>query len=297
MPPTLTEAHPPIPLCELVPALADFASLPEPQKLALVDRLVAAHPIVSMDWGSGWHFRRARLLRAEEVPATVDEVIWRKGVPARIGRANPAGFQVLYLADRPDTAFQEILHHAPEDALSTHNMMLAEFGIRDSSRVRIAPVGELLQVQRTGRGFFAGDASHHLSNLLNVCSPDDAKALLITDSFLLKCLTNRDNDYRLSSHVAMSIFAKLPADSTIAYPSVRQLGAINLAVRTETFWNDWGLSSVRRGRAEHLAQGFYRFSDVRHVSGITVAGALCWRDDPDVENSVVMLGPAWTPSI
>jgi len=296
MPPTLTEVHPPIPLCELVSALAGFASLPAPQKLALVDRLVAAHPIVSMDWGAGWRFRRARLLGADEIPATVDEVIWRKGVPARIGRANPAGFQVLYLADRPDTAFQEILHHAPQDASSPHTMMLAEFVIHDDCRVRIAPVGELSQIQRTGRGFLAGDASQHLSNLLNACSLDDAKALLITDSFLLQCLTNGANDYGLSSHVAMSIFAKLPTVSTIAYPSVRQLGAINLAVRTETFWNDWGLRSVRRGRAEHLAQGFYRFSDVRHVDGITVDGALRWREDPDVENSVVVLGPAWTPS-
>ncbi|TPJ81888.1 RES domain-containing protein [Mesorhizobium sp. B2-5-13] len=296
MPPTLTQAHPPIPLRELVPALAGFASLTEPQRQALLDRLIAAHPIVSMDWGAGWRFRRARLLGAEEIPATVDEVIWRKGVPARIGRANPAGFQVLYLADRPDTAFQEVLHHAPDGASSTHSMMLAEFVIHDERRVRIAPVGELLQVQRTGRGFLAGDASHHLSGLLNACGPDEAKALLITDSFLLQCLTNRENDYGLSSYVAMSIFARLPAVSTIAYPSVRQLGAINLAVRTETFWNDWGLSSVRRGRVEHLAQGFYRFSDVRHVDGITVGGSLRWREAPDVENSVVVLGPAWTPS-
>ena len=296
MPPTLTEAHPPTPLRELVPALAGFASLPEPQKRALLDRLIAAHPIVSMDWGSGWRFRRARLVGAEEIPATVDEVIWRKGVPARIGRANPAGFQVLYLADRPDTAFQEVLHHATKGASSTHSMMLAEFVIHDGRRLRIAPIGELLQVQRTGRGFLAGDASHHLSNLLNACSLDDAKALLITDSFLLQCLTNRDDDYELSSYVAMGIFAKLPAVSTIAYPSVRQLGAINLAVRTETFWDDWGLSSVRCGQAEHLAQGFYRFSEVRQVDGITIGGSLRWREAPDVENSVVVLGPAWTPS-
>lgn len=133
----------------------------------------------------------------------MDEVIWRKGVPAKIGRANPAGFQVLYLADRPDTAFQEVLHHAPETSSSP--VMLAEFVIHDDRRVRIAPVGELLQVQRTGRGFLAGDASHHLSNLLNACSPDEAKALLITDSFLLQCLTNRENDYELSSYVSMSI--------------------------------------------------------------------------------------------
>jgi hypothetical protein len=82
----------------------------------------------------------------------------------------------------------------------------------------------------------------------------------------------------------------------IAYPSVRQVGAINLVVRTETFWDDWDLRSVRRGHVEHLAQGFYRFSDVGHVDGITVGGALRWREEPDVENSVVVLGPAWTPS-
>jgi hypothetical protein len=94
----------------------------------------------------------------------------------------------------------------------------------------------------------------------------------------------------------MSIFDKFPAVSAVSYPSRRQLGAINFAVRVEQFWQSWGLGSVRRGRAIHLAQGYYRFAEVMHVDGVTIAGALRWRDEPDErENVVVQLGPLWRP--
>ena len=105
---------------------------------------------------------------------------------------------------------------------------------------------------------------------------------------------NEQDDYELSSIVAMSIFDKRPGVSVVAYPSRRQLGAMNFAVRVERFWENWGVVSVRRGRAIHLAQGYYRFADIRHVDGITSGGTLKWKDEV-AENSTVMLAPPWTP--
>lgn len=70
----------------------------------------------------------------------------------------------------------------------------------------MVPVGELAQIQRTGRGFLAGDPSSVLSDMINACDRDEAKALLITDAFLLERLTNRGDDYELSSCVPKSIF-------------------------------------------------------------------------------------------
>jgi hypothetical protein len=62
-------------------------------------------------------------------------LIWHKDVPATLGRANPAGYRVLYLADRIDTALKET-HIADDPAV------VSEFSIREHHNVRIAPIGE-----------------------------------------------------------------------------------------------------------------------------------------------------------
>lgn len=288
-PPTITRAHPPLPLGELTDLIKDFHGAATSRKQETIRRLVAAHPILNLKWGPEWRYRRARLLRDDEVPETVDEVIWRKGVPASLGRANPAGFQVLYLADRVETALSEV-------RAVDQSAMIAEFVILPGRQIHLAPIGELARIQRTGRGYLSGSASSGINDLLNACDLDEAKSLLITDAFLFECLTNPDDDYELSSSVVMAIYDKNPAISAVAYASRRQLGAINFAVRIERFWEDWGLISVRRGRATHLALGYYRFDDIRHADGIMKSGRLVWNDEPQVEQSVALLDPPWTPA-
>jgi hypothetical protein len=206
-----------------------------------------------------------------------------------LGRANPAGFQVLYLADRRDTAFSE-------KGIKNDDVILAEFAILPDQAIHIAPIGERAMIQRTGRGSLCGDASPEIMRIINACDGDAAKSLLITDAFLFRCLTNTANNYELSSTVAMGMFNKLPFLSAVAYPSRRQMGALNFAVRIEDFWSHWGISAVRRGRAVHLAEGYYKFTNVRHVSGITVSGELRWDMANDVEDSVALLQPLWIPS-
>lgn len=284
--PTIAQQFSPVPLDELTQTISAFSSKSMSEKQAIIRRLVAAHPVYNLAWGPTWRYRRARLLRPNEVPATVDELIWRKGAPASLGRANSAGFQVLYLADRVDTAFREV-------RAVDHTAMIAEFEILPGRSIHIAPIGELARIQRTGRGYLSGEASKAINDFLNACDRDDAMSLLITDSFLLECLANEQDDYELSSTVAMGIFDKRPGVSVVAYPSRRQMGAMNFAVRVEQFWDNWGVVSVRRGRAIHLAQGYYRFVDTRHVDGITYGGALKWKDEVS-ENSTLLLAPPWT---
>jgi hypothetical protein len=289
--PTITEKHPPFPLKELVAAIADFPDLAPSDKQVFIKKLVMRHPILSVKWGGKWRYRRARLLAYPETPNSVDELIWRKGVPAALNRANPAGFQVLYLADRADTAFSEICAKDHPD----NPVVLTEFSFLPGHGNEIIPIGELNQIHRTGRGSLTRDASSTLTSMLNACSRDEATSLLITDSFLLDCLMNRDDDYELSSCVAMSMFDKFPSIPTVAFPSMRLPGAINFAVRADKFWDDWGIFSARRGRAVHLAQDYYRFTDIRHVTGIRRNGRLEWATNLDTDYSCIQLGPLWNP--
>lgn len=262
--------------------------MPMAEKKAFVGELVELHPLLNFHWTNGWRYRRARKLGADEFPSSVDEVIWRKDAPASLGRANPAGFQVLYLADRQDTALREA-------RVEQNSVAIAEFEIRSDRTIRVCPIGELLQVQRTGRGFLAGDASPKITGLLNACSFDEARSLLITDAFLFECVCGQD-DYELSSHVVKLIFDKLPGVTAIGYSSRRQLGAINFAVRAETFWQDWGLRGVRRAEARHLAQGFYALDRVHHVQRVSPEGSFRWSEEPAREGVMEALTSLWTPA-
>ncbi|CAG4890628.1 hypothetical protein LMG31841_01169 [Paraburkholderia saeva] len=288
---TLTQTFPPLPLEELLCEISTFQEKPFVEKQALIRRLVDAHPILSLTWGPGHSYRRARRLHAgESLPSEVDGVIWRKDIPAKAGRANAAGFPVLYLADNAETAFSEV-------GISDDQVVLAEFEIQPNKTVQIAPIGEMRQIQRTGRGALSGGGSRAISDLLNACGVEEARSLLIADAFLYDCLMNPDDDYSVSSLVAMNIFGKLPDVSVIAYPSRRQTGALNFAVRVEGFWDRWGVSAVRCGRAVHLKYGYFRFHDVRHVVGITVSGSMRWDNNIVVPSLSNVLRPLWRPRV
>lgn len=290
VPPSITEQYPPLPLDEAVELVAGFGEAEPEAQHAIIQRFVDVHPILCLEWGEGWRYRRARSLDPAERPTNVSELIWRADVPAKLGRANPAGFQVLYLADRRDTALSEI-------RVSEQHVAITDFTIRSGHALRLAPVGEMTQIQRTGRGFLAGDASPAVTALINVCEADAGRSMLIADAFLLECLTNGDDDYALSSKVALAIFEKLPQVAAIAYPSRRQFGALSFAVRVDRVWESWGIFSVRRAHAKHLAMGYYALTEVRHVTGIYGNGDLEWDEglDPNSE-TVVQLDPPWRPA-
>lgn len=181
-----------------------------------------------------------------------------------------------------------------EARVTNHRAVLTDFEILPEQKIRVAPIGELTTIQRTGRGFLSGEASDGLTGMLNACELEAAKSLLIADAFLLECLSEPENCYEISSYVAMSIFDKLPAISAIAYPSYRQYGALNFAARVERFWDHWGIRAVRCVKANHLSHGYFKQAETKQVFGITSAGGLCWNETADIENSVVLLDPLWT---
>jgi hypothetical protein len=285
-PPTITERFPPLPLDRVIALIEQFPAAGAVARLETIEALVTAHAILCYDWGQDWRYHRARTVKPGTVLEHVHELIWRSDVAPTIGRANPAGFPVLYLADRRDTALNEV-------GATNSDVVLTEFRIRPECSARIAPIGELLSVQRTGRGYLAGSDVAMLNGLINACDQDEARSMLIVDAFLFSCLTNTDDDYELSSSVALAVFNKLPEVSAVAFPSRRQYGAVNFAIRQETVWRDWGIVSVRAGHAQHLAMGYFDLSDIRHVTGITHAGGLVWSVETSQEDSVLLLDPPW----
>ena len=285
-PPTITQQFPPLPLDEVVARIKHFDDVDLDERLDTIRAFVRVHPIMCYDWGGDWRYPRARKVEYGQMLANVSELIWRSDVPARLGRANPAGFPVLYLADRLDTALSEI-------RLDEGDVVLTEFRIRDGHSARVAPIGEMATIQRTGRGYLAGADAAIFTDLINACKPDAARSMLIVDAFLLACLANTEDDYAVSSAVALAMFEKLPSLAAVVFPSRRQTSALNFAVRPEAFWRDWGIVSVRSAHARHLAMGYYGLSNILHVSGITHSGSLVWDDDVEEQEQIKLLDPPW----
>ena len=174
-------------------------------------------------------------------------------------------------------------------------VVIAEFQIRPQRGIFICPIGELSWIVRNGRGFLSGGASPILSSMLNGCAPRDSRSLIIADAFLYEEMTGHD-DYHRSSRVAGAIFKKLDRVSAIAFSSRRQLGAINLAVKADTFWENWGLTSVRRAYAEHLALGFYGLTQVISVTGVHHSGKFQWQENATDEEVRILLKPPYFPA-
>jgi hypothetical protein len=276
-----------LPLAEVVERIQAFEHAPSEDKVDTIRALVNSHLIMSLTWGDGWRFRRARVLHPGQMVHSVDDLIWRAGVPARVGRANAAGFGVIYLGDRRDTALREI--HTEDD-----DVVMSEFSIRSDRTMMVAPIGEQIQVQRTGRGFLAGEYSPEITRRMNAMEPSEGKAMVMIDAFLLDVLTSAEDNYDLSSEVAVAIFDKVPHLDSVCFPSKRQFGALNFAVRIERFWDRWGVVAVQRAHVRHLAQGFYHLTEGRDVIGIYRDGTLEWdsviHPAPD---GVMKLEPPW----
>ncbi len=285
---TITTKFPPLPLDELITRIKRFETASLEKKYELLTDLIGVHPTIGVDFSKGSVFKRARMINEEDYPELVQDLLWRVEGVARTGRANPEGFPVLYIADRQDTAFGEI-------HIDGHFVLLTELQIREGTKCRIVPIGEFLRIQRTGRGTLTGDLSFAINNMLNSCRREDAQSLLITDAFLFECMIKDDDQYQISSFVAKSIFEKDRKNSAIAYPSAKQYGAVNLAVRADDFWKSWAIIGARRMYVRHLALGYYESSRTEHVMGVTRLGKLIWGKGIIDNSSSHRLEPPWYP--
>lgn len=287
IPPTITQAYPPLDLDELVSGINRFPYMSLDGKRIFIDRLVNIHPALNLEWGPGHHFRRARKLDIGALPEAVADVIWPNDGSAELGRGNPEGVRRLYLADRQDTALCEA-------RVKNGWVVIARFDIRPGHSAFIYPIGEINQIARTGRGFLTGGASDEVSRRINACPLREQRSLVLTDAFIYEQMVGHD-EYEISSHIATAIFNKRPNLSAIAYSSRRHEGALNLVVRTETFWENWGLLSVKRAYARHLALGFYELGQITHVEGIYNSGKFRWEEHADSDEAHLFLDPPFFP--
>lgn len=278
-----------MPIKDLLNRIEGFEKSSLDEKHLLISELVNIHPILSQNYSADHVFKRVRKITDQDYPEKTQDLLWRPDGVANIGRANPEGFSVLYVADRLDTALKET-------NVKSDFVLVSELRVREGYSCRVSPIGEMMHIQRTGTGYLSGGSGKIISDNINACARKDVVPLLIADAFLYECLLKDDDSYVVSSFVAKTIFDKINDISAIAYPSARQYGAVNFAIRTDHFWNSWSIVAARKMHARHLAYGYYETSQTEHVTGITRLGKLVWEKGLIEDNTSVRLDPPWFPS-
>ena len=112
--------------------------------------------------------------------------------------------------------------------------------------------------------------------MLQACDIDDARVLLLIDSFLSDLMASQDIDYQETAALTKALFVRMPNAKAIGYPSVKCRGGMNLAVKPDNFWNDWMLKMVTSTIFESPGYGIYKPLSRKNVKGITSAGDLQW---------------------
>jgi len=286
---TITQKHPPLALDELISGIKVFPDSDIEQKYEFISTLINIHPLLTVNWGKGSFYHRARNMENNSTPiGDVSEILCPPKEKRTFGRIDSNEHEILYMAYGRNTAFNEL-------KISDNNFRyyaVATFEI--SETLNVFPIGELSRIQTTGRGILAGDASSSINGMLNSCSRNEAIRLLITDKFLSECLMG--DDYNITSYVASCLFTKQPEISVIAYPSKQLIGGVNFAVKAPRIWDSMGINAIRYTQARHLACGYFEEKNTRHVIGIKHSGSLVWEDhNLGDEYYTELLEPIWKP--
>jgi len=120
-------------------------------------------------------------------------------------------------------------------------------------------------------------------------------SLIVADHFLAKLLNNKVGDYQLSNMVAQALFEKLDKLNAVAYQSQCCEGGMNLAVKAEGFWDDWGLEAVELSQMTHLACGIYQHRKIYEVTKINEVGEFTWSESDSESLTSTIFPNLWWP--
>jgi hypothetical protein len=206
-----------------------LSSVSESSFCYAIEPLLAEYEILSLEYGRGSIFWRARLIDGE-IYKNIADLDYPPPMLARQGRLNNAGEPCFYIAACKETALAEV--GATEGQL----VQIAGFRINNDSLIRLAVIGEYANVQKNGYMHFAGkDPDMAITKTLNYMPRQTALKKIYIDKFFASILADPDasaNGYMFSRALARSIYSRIGAEGII-FPSVKDRGGFNIAVQAE----------------------------------------------------------------
>ncbi|EPK3482628.1 RES family NAD+ phosphorylase, partial [Acinetobacter baumannii] len=191
-----------------------------------IEKALDCYQVLSFNFERGSVFWRARKIQSNFYKH-IDDLSYPPKDLVNCGRINDKESPFFYLASRRETALAEI--NSKENDI----IQLAGFKIKENENLRIAVVGEFWNVFKTGYVKFLGqDPKGCINRLINSSSKDLARNLIYIDKYFSEILADTkavENEYLFTRTLSNKLLKKAHTDA-IAYPSVKDAGAYNLAV-------------------------------------------------------------------
>lgn len=245
-----------------------------------VDPLFKEYEILSLNFGRGSMFWRARPIEVEIYP-NISGLDYPPPDVAKQGRLNDRGAPCFYIAARKETALAEV--GAREGQL----IQLAGFRIKNESPIRLAVIGEYANVQKNGYMHFAGrDPEMAIAKILNAMPRQDALKKIYIDKFFASVLADPDasaTGYMFSRALGQSIYSRVAAKG-IVFPSVKDRGGFNIAVQAEPSdesFHNVSCLVVCMGKARKF--GLIEFTIVKSAERLDDEGNFVWLEGGDPE--------------
>jgi len=234
------------------------------------------YKLMNIELGRGDTFWRARFSQAEPWKTINDMSYPPAEYVISSGRLNDSHIPCLYAATQIETALHEI--GVKENDL----VQVVGFRVKNETPIRIARVGELLHVNKTGYLRLTGnDPDGTTQRYLNSLGPDRGRRVLYIDAFLSDILSDvkaREIDYIRSRAVASMVYRN-PKTDGIIFPSVKDNLGMNISLHAkavDTKIHPVSCQQVRIIRI-HLF-GFIEYEVIKEVVRITEDGEFVWAD-------------------
>jgi len=238
-----------------------------------IERLWPFYKLLSVGLKRGSIFWRARLIKGDFYPSVAQLKYPSKEI-ADIGRLNDKGVPCFYAAKNMETSLIEI------GATEGQFVQLAGFRLFLDSSLRLALIGEYANVQKTGYISFSGtDPDGTIRKMLNKMPMHEAIRSIYIDKFfsgILASVDAQNENYFKSRALGATIHLRISTDG-IAFPSVRDYGGFNVAIKPESFdekMHNVCCLVVKVGKLRKY--GLLEYEIVRSVQQIDDAGKFYW---------------------
>lgn len=236
------------------------------------------YEVMNIELGRDSVFWRARLAEANPF-GSLNEMTYPPAPYAKLGRLNDDKSPCLYAATREETALLEI--GAAQDTY----VQLIGFKVKPNAAIRVALIGELLHVYKTGYPRLTGtDPGRTFHRYLNDKGWERGRRLLYLDAFLAELLGDpeaKNQDYARTRALASMVYRRKEIEG-IVFPSVPAPLGMNLALKPDS--TDKNLQPVccLHARITRTRQfGFIEFQVIHQAERMDFEGEFTWTKSED----------------
>jgi len=191
-----------------------------------LEKALDYYQVLSFNFERGSVFWRARKIQTNFYKH-IDDLSYPPKHLVNHGRINEKECPFFYLSSRRETSLAEI--NSKENDI----VQLAGFKIKENENLRIATVGEFWNVFKTGYVKFVGqDPEGCINRLINSSPKNVAQNLIYIDKYFSEILadTSASKNQYLFTRTLSNRLLKKADTKAIAYPSIKDPGAYNLAI-------------------------------------------------------------------